>query len=146
MSRINLKTHPLYQDSYRDFEGMADTKAVLLKLRQQRTTKVGPTYKDGEIIDPTIQTIDYGVTWAWDCVLTEDDPKELKNAVRTIVLNLMYELADTCDIDQVTFEGAVEMANTVREVLTTPEWVEVTDQDIEKILNSSDPAYEVDND
>ena len=58
----------------------------------------------------------------------------------------MYELADTCDIDQVTFEGAVEMANTVREVLTTPEWVEVTDQDIEKILNSSDPAYEVDND
>lgn len=108
----DLRKHT-WPDVYRDFEGLADGKKVLEAFRQENGT------------------------WMWEEYYHEDWEQEGKDTLRSIVLNLAYEALDISD--EVPSSNELHaMCWTAKEMLSCPVWTRVTDEDIQKILSSTD--------
>jgi hypothetical protein len=114
---VDLRKQSWYKDYYRDFEGLANAKRML-KLCKPEGQPQG--------------------RWVWDAICLDSDPTDLKATVRSIGLNLLYEMADGSEIEDLREEDTATIFYAVRELLTCPKWTDVTDADLEKIMNSPD--------
>lgn len=119
---LDISKGQFFKSHYRDFEGLANAKRVL------ELCKTPPTipYNQGRN------------KWAWDAVCMDEDSPELRVAVRSIGLNLIYETVDMGGIENVRDEDILTIFYMVREMLTVPKWSEVSVDQIEFIMNLPD--------
>lgn len=125
MGRINrlTKDHPSGYpglNSYRDFEGLVDGSKTLVVC-----------------IRPDIPNI-----YVWDQVMGEDEAHEwpdkelvteLRDALRTITLNLIHEQMDQYDQTFEDYNDVYELCYYVYQVLTVAFWTRATDEQIKAL-------------
>lgn len=99
------------EQSYRDFEGMADPTQLIPLCAAPKGPGKGQYWWDI-----------YGRT-----------PEHAK-VIRSIVLNLLYETSDTNGLEGLTDEWAEGITYAVSELTTTQEWVVVTDDDWDAVI------------
>jgi uncharacterized protein Yka (UPF0111/DUF47 family) len=104
------------QESYHDFEGMADAKAVLAVCKDT---------PDGKYI--------------WDVRHWEYEPKGTRELARSLLLSYLYERADTYGIEDMTHDKVIDAFEALLHTLTGGRWFsKVTDEMITQIENSTD--------
>lgn len=107
---------------YRDFEGLANPKQALKACKVK-------TYSGEEYI--------------WDNLmrdLSEDDlhwRETVRTALRSIILNLVFEYIDHCD-ESPTETEVWELGQTVFNMLTCREWVAVSEDEIKEMEQEED--------
>ncbi len=105
-------------DRYTDFEGLADGAEVLKSCRV-------PKYAQGKVIDnPYI--------WEMVCSIGSVAPKELLDAVRTMILHFVYERADVSDVP-ITEGELYDIGSMVHSMLTCNVWTHVTDEQVTEL-------------
>jgi hypothetical protein len=109
-SMHDLVAHFQSCDSYHDFEGMADPKAVLDKCKDE----------DGKYV--------------WERSRNEGDFQ----LIRSLFLAHLYERADTYGIDDMSYNTIIDLYEFVENLVRCRWWSEVTDEMITDIETASD--------
>lgn len=112
MSRITDNMHDLVQyfqqrESYHDFEGLADGRAVLVLCYNPKTCK-----------------------YVWDEIPTADGARDI---ARSYFLGRLFERADTYGIEDLTYNDVINLWEFVTGMFECRWWSKVTDEDIVRL-------------